>query len=233
MRLALALILLVSCAPLCAHDFWIEPSAFRPAAGATIAAALRVGEHFKGEPVPRRTPRIASFIVRDARGEREVHGVENRHPAGVLRIDGPAVIGYRGKPYPHEISAAKFAEFLREEGIGNVRPRGEGVQRERFQRFAKSIVGSATADTRLGWPFELVRDGDRFQLLHEQKPLRGAMVFALSRDGRRMSARTDANGFVAFALTPGVWLIKAVHVVASGDGGYDWDSYWASLTLER
>ena len=228
------LLVLFSCAPLAgAHDFWIEPSTFRPSVPSTVTASLRVGEDFEGDRVPRRSSRIESFVVRDAAGERPVAGLEGRDPAGVVRIerDGSAVIGYRGRPYPHEISRAKFEQFLREEGIDGIRPRGNRPQRERFQRFAKSILGSE--DAILGFPFELVIEGDAVRVLYERKPLANVHVAALSRDGRRLAARTDSSGAVRLPLDRGVWLIKSVHVLPAPKGaGHDWDSLWASVTLE-
>lgn len=235
MKLA-ALSILLACAPLAgAHDFWIEPSTFRPSAPSTITASLRVGDNFTGERVTRRSERIESFVVRDSAGERPVAGLEGRDPAGIVRIErnGTAVIGYRGKPYPHQISRAKFEQFLSEEGIQNIHPRGNGAQRERFQRFAKSIVGSGDAIA-LGFPFELVLEGNVVRVLHQQKPLANVHVAALSRDGRRLAARTDREGRVTFDLGDGVWLIKSVHLLPAPKGAdYEWESLWASLTLER
>ncbi len=51
---------------------------------------------------------------------------------------------------------------------------------------------------------------------------------------RRLSARSDRSGRALFALTAGgVWLVKAVHMVPAPAGsGADWESLWASLTLE-
>lgn len=219
-----------------AHDFWIEPSTFAPQGGKTFTVALRVGENFEGDPVPRRSARIESFVVRDASGERTVGGFENQDPAGFVRPDGagPMVIGYRGKQSQHELSPAKFAQFLEEEGVRGITP-GSGKQRERYFRFAKAVLGStSSAEKPFGWRFELVPAGDRFQLLFEQKPLRDALVTAVSRDGARRTARTDANGFVRFDLQDGVWLIKSTHVLAAPkESGFDWESLWASLTLER
>lgn len=219
-----------------AHDFWIEPSTFHPQVGKTFTAALRVGEDFEGDPVPRRSSRIESFVVRDAAGERSVNGFENQDPAGFVRIDaaGGAVIGYRGKPNPHQLPSAKFAKFLEEEGVRGLAPKGDRVQRERFHRFAKSLVGGDVAAAPLGFRFELVAlGGSRFQLLYEGKPIAGMQVSAVSREGEKLSARTDANGTVTLAIKKGVWLVKSVHVLPAPKGAdYDWDSLWASLTLE-
>ncbi|HEX8252995.1 MAG TPA: DUF4198 domain-containing protein [Thermoanaerobaculia bacterium] len=221
-----------------AHDFWIEPSTYRPTAGKSFSATLRVGEQFEGDPVPRRSARIESFVVRTASGEQPVNGFENQSPAGFVRIDeaGTAVIGYRGKPTPHELPTAKFMQFLTEEGIKGLKPKG-ARQRERFYRFAKSLVqigDRQTETTPFGWRFELIPHNGRFQLLFEGKPLKGALVSAITPNGKRLDARTDANGTVAFNLDKGVWLIKTVHVLpAPANSDFDWESLWASVTLER
>ena len=44
--------LVASSAVVSAHDFWIEPSQFEPAPGTHVTLRLRVGEHFRGDPVP-------------------------------------------------------------------------------------------------------------------------------------------------------------------------------------
>src|SRR5829696_5190757 len=81
---------------LCAHDFWIEPSTFRPAPGATVAIGLRVGQNFVGDPVPRSSQLVERFVVRQGGSEQPITGLENIDPAGWLRADGQgtAVIAY-------------------------------------------------------------------------------------------------------------------------------------------
>jgi uncharacterized GH25 family protein len=236
MRRALLILLFASTAR--AHDFWIEPSTFRPDPAKTFTAALRVGERFEGDPVPRRSARIESFVVRTASDEREINGLENQDPAGFVRIDeaGTAVIGYRGKPTPHELPTAKFKAFLSEEGITGLTPTGTR-QRERFYRFAKAVVqvgDGSSMPAAFGWRFELVPVSSGFQLLFEGKPRPDALVVAISSDGRQLTARTDANGNVSFELGKGVWLLKSTHVLPAPKGSdYDWESLWASITFER
>src|SRR2546430_14913591 len=65
-----------SALPAMAHDFWIEPSTFKPAVGETFMASLRVGQDFLGDPVPRSSQQIERFVVRDAGGEHPVTGFE-------------------------------------------------------------------------------------------------------------------------------------------------------------
>ena len=219
-----------------AHDFWIEPSTFRPGVGDTVTASLRVGEHFAGDIVPRSSRLLEAFFARDARGQRDVVGFENADPAGILRVDAPGVtiVGYRSKPYPHTISAAKFRQFLDEEGV--VLPvSGEEDVRERFIRYAKSLLVSGDGrDQQLGFRYEIVREKqETFRVTFEEKPVANALVVALHRDGTRVAARTKRDGRVALKIEKsGEWLVKSVHVVRAPAGsGADWESLWASLTF--
>jgi uncharacterized GH25 family protein len=256
------LVLLVSllATPTFAHDFWIEPSTFRPAVGQLFTASLLVGQDFAGDPVPRSVQLMDSFTVREAAGERPVVGMENRDPAGYLRIEKPgiAVIGYRSKPYPLELAADKFEEFLKLEGLDSIRAlrlqRGESKKpdRERFFRYAKSIVlaDRATAaddiplDQAFGYRLELIPESNpmaatplRVRIVFEGKPLAGALVTAIQRDNPsvRISARSDRGGHVSLNLpAPGVWLVKSVQMVPAPAGtNVDWESLWASLTFQR
>lgn len=236
----LMVVLLVTAPSLRAHDFWLEPSNFRPAAGETVMIALRVGENLEGDPVPRRTARIVRFIARDAAGERPVEGLENEDPAGMTRVDGPTVVAYEGKPTPHVITREKFEQFTREEGVTHLAKKAGDEVRERFTRYVKTILGEPTAaiEQPLGMRFELVPDRDlrSFRLLYEGKPLRGALVIAMQDGGaKRHEARSDAKGRVTLPTgDAGVWLVKAVHLVAApADSESTWESLWASVTFER
>jgi uncharacterized GH25 family protein len=237
MRRLLLIVLFASQAM--AHDFWIEPSSYRPALGETVSVSLRVGENFTGDPIPRMEHRIESFLVRDRNGVRTVEGVEGSDPAGEITAGSePAVIGYRSHFSSVELERTKFESYLREEGLANrIQVRKDGMQKERYARFVKSILGTlddAAVRTPLGWRFELVPvSGTQFRALYEGKPLAGTLVFALSRDGRGQSARSNGDGLVTFDLTKGEWLIKTVHMVeAPSDSGFDWESLWASITLQ-
>jgi uncharacterized GH25 family protein len=73
------------------------------------------------------------------------------------------------------------------------------------------------------------------RLLYGGAPLVGAKVAAVPKDqpSRQVAQRTDAQGRVRLRLErPGVWLVKAVHMIAAPAGsGADWESFWASLTF--
>jgi uncharacterized GH25 family protein len=256
MRHLCAAVLTLLAATAYGHDFWIEPSTFRPAIGQTMTAALRVGQDFVGDAIPRSAQLLDSFVVRDAAGERTVNGFENQDPAGYLRVEKPglAMIGYRSKPYPLELAADKFETFLRSEGLESISElraqRGESqkADREQFYRYAKAVIatGSVTGefDRPFGYRYEIVPETNplsasplRLRLLFEGKPLAGALVTAIHRDdpAARLSARSDSHGRVDLSLPKsGVWLVKSVYIVPAPAGSnVDWESLWASLTFER
>ena len=241
-----------------AHDFWIEPSTFRPAVGQLVSTTLRVGQEFVGDPIPRSAELIDTFTVREGAKEKDVVGFENRDPAGYVRVEQPglSIIGYRSKPYPLELDAAKFEEFLKNEGLERIsviraqRHETAKPDRERFYRFAKSVLNAngngsgARFDQPFGYRFEIIPETNpcaatplRVRLLFEGKPLAGALVTALHRDDAtaRLRVRSDKDGRVTLNLPKnGVWLIKSVQLVPAPAGtNADWESLWASLTFER
>ena len=262
-RLFLVLFLLLTAVTARAHDFWIEPSSFRPAVGSLVSASLRVGQDFVGDPVPRSAQRIEKFIVRDGANERPLVGQENRDPAGLLRLDTPgvAIIGYRSRPEALELPAQKFEEYLRSEGLESIialrAKRGESAKpdKEIFSRCAKAILftggggGGARHDKEvaqpLGFRFEIVPESNpytaggaiAFRLLFDGKPLRDALVTAIRQDdpGKPMRARSDRAGRVTLDLRArGVWLVKSVQIIpAPPSSGAEWESLWASVTFER
>jgi uncharacterized GH25 family protein len=72
-------------------------------------------------------------------------------------------------------------------------------------------------------------------LTYEGQPLAGALVVAINRlnPAARQQQRSDADGRVRFSFDEGgVWLVKAVHLVAvPGGEPADWHSWWASLSF--
>jgi uncharacterized GH25 family protein len=250
----------VLAAPLFAHDFWIEPTTFRPEVGSRVGLALRVGQGFRGDPVPRMNERIVKFVTVSASGaESNVSGVPGRDPAGAAAIPAPGFVlaGYRSNPSSLELPADKFEAYLKEEGLEAIietrARRGESQKpsKEIYSRCAKALLdaggaGAGGFDRALKFRLELVpekspkRIGNGgslpVQLLFEEKPLAGALVVALNRDDpeKRVAARTDEAGRVLLPLSrSGVWLVKAVHMVpAPAESGADWESLWASLTFE-
>lgn len=241
-----------------AHDFWIEPTAYRPSAGEAVGLRLRVGEGFRGDPVPRDSDRIESFVLLDATGSRAVPGMEGADPAGLaaLHTGGTHVVAYRSRRSALALPGDRFDAYLAEEGLDRaLEARAKATDRaapvrEVYSRCAKALLAPAGESTEgydriAGLRLELVPEADPFRLpqggelpvrlLFDGLPLEGVLVAAIpSADpSRRMAARTDAEGRVVFRIeAPGPWLVKAVHMVPAPDGlEADWESLWASLTF--
>lgn len=246
-------------AHLLAHDFWIEPSSFRPAVGSELAVFLRVGQDFRGDPVPRNPRLIEKFVlVAPAGGEEPIGGLPGSDPAGLLIVRQPGLqwIVYRSKRTPITQEPDKFEKYLAEEGMESIlaarERRGERGRegREVFSRSVKSFIaageGGGSFDRPLGLTLELVPERDPrsrrpggvlpFKILYEGRPLADCLVAALQRGQPQntVRARTDREGHVILKVAaPGVWLVKAVHMVAAPpETGVDWESIWTSLTFE-
>jgi len=255
---ALALLAILSPCFSLAHDFWIEPSTFRPAVGSQVEIHFRVGEGFRGDPVARSQERIVRFVHLSASGASPVPGVDGGEPAGAVRVTEPGlqIVGYRSNNARVDLAAEKFEEYLKEEGLEHAisyrAAKGETAKpsRENYSRSIKSLLcaGSCASgkDRALGFTLELVSEknpysakpGDELplRLLFEGKPLEGVLVVALpkERPEKKLSARSDVAGRVVFRLPQeGPWLVKAVHMTRAPEGGeVDWESVWASLTFE-
>ena len=65
--LAVALLLLNN--PAWSHDFWIEPSNYRPNIGDRIGVDLKVGENFQGDSVARMSHHVKRFVCLSGKDE--------------------------------------------------------------------------------------------------------------------------------------------------------------------
>ncbi|MFN0135956.1 MAG: DUF4198 domain-containing protein [Phycisphaerae bacterium] len=242
-----------------AHEFWIEPSTYRPTTERVTRISLRVGEKMKGEAVPRNTRRIVRFdsILGDVK--KPVPGEDGVEPAGFMRFDKPGLhtVLYVSSSLDIEIEPAKFESYLKEEGLEAISAerakRGESdkLGREAYARSCKSLLlvggeGRDAKDRAHGLPLELVAEqnpyamkpGDKLTvtLLLDGKPPEGALVVGMHRDAldKQPSARTDSAGKATLQLDhAGEWLVKAVYMKRAKDGGnVEWESTWAALTFE-
>lgn len=245
--------------PAAAHDFWLEPAAFRPARDARIGVELKVGERLVGDAVPRKAERIARFTCTTSAGESAVLGIEDQAPAGLLRCATPGLawLAYVSRATRIDLDAAKFEAYLVEEGLDGVlatrKARGESASpgREAYRRSAKAllVVGDGAHDgfdRVLGLPLELVPKQDPSQLLpggvlefvvlYEGAPLANALVGCRSKADveHETRVRSDAQGRVRLTLaTAGEHLVRVVHMTAAPkDSGADWLSTWGSLTFD-
>jgi len=242
--------------PAAAHDFWIEPQAFRPKPGTAVSLRLFVGQDFKGDTVPYFPQKFERYIVAGPTGTHSIPGVLGDEPAGTIIPAAPGlyVVGLHTRPESVSFDTGEeFEKYLEKEGLERnlvlhrqrFKP-GEKIE-ESYYRCAKSLIRTGAAgdgaDRILGFPLELVAETNpyrtrtlRLRLLYRDRPLSGALVVAFNKAEplAKLKARTDDNGRVEFTLPrSGIWLVTAVHMIpASFLSGIDWKSTWASLTLE-
>lgn len=242
------------------HDFWIEPSTFRPKPGSFVQIRLRVGEHYLGDPVPRKPDSLLNrFEAVTTEETLPIVGREGRDPAGVFRVEeeGMIVVAYYNKPSFVEVPPEKLVRYLGDEGLERIATpwmrshAGKKPWREIYSRCAKAILWTGKGpngiyNKNLGLPLELIpeknpvslaaRQSFPVQLLYQGQPLAGALVIAIPRAKplQRIALRSDRKGRVRFKLpAEGEWLIKAVHLFPAPAGAEgEWQSLWASLTFE-
>jgi uncharacterized GH25 family protein len=258
MKTLLALILLAIPSVAAAHDFWLEPSTYRPAPNTAVSIRLRVGQDYEGDPVPR-PEALLVFDAFTAEGKNPVEGDTGEEPAGVVTVKnrGLLLVAYHNSPGYVELTEDKLRQYLRDEGLERLAddrkrsPYANQPWRELFSRCAKTLLwtgsGPATVfNKRVGMPLELIPEKNPYalhgggtlpvQLLYRGKPLAGALFVITPKadPSRKLAVRSDANGRVRVKLdAPGEWMIKAVHIVPAAPGGRaQWESFWASLTFE-
>ncbi len=242
-----------------AHEFWVEPTAFVVERGGRVGVRLCIGDGYEGWSLARDRQRIGSFVAAGPSGEQPIVGLDGSDPAGVARFTAPGgyVIAFRSNRAFTDLPAAEFDEYLKDKGLEKIaeerKKRGTGRRkvREAYSRHAKALIrvghsGGSVIDRSMNLRLELVAEHDLlrapldepryFRLLHDGKPLAGALVLA-ARPGTAhddLRARTDADGRAGFTLpAPGMWRIAAVHMFAAPENvSADWESLWASLTFE-
>jgi hypothetical protein len=146
--------LLLAASGLRAHDFWIEPSSFVPAPGQRISVRLRVGQGFRGDPVPRDPKLLERFVAAGSGGETAVPGVPMGEPAGYAAFGAPGtyLIAYDSSREPLVQEGAKFERYLTEEGLERVHDlrarQGQTAApgKEVFSRCAKALLAVGAGD---------------------------------------------------------------------------------------
>jgi hypothetical protein len=217
-------------AALPAHDYWIEPSTFRPKPGEAVLLSHRVGERLAGEAVPRNPLAIVRFDLVSGDGETSpVPGRDGVDPAGFVKVGvaGPALVVFQSTRSFVELLPGKFDEYLALEGLEKIQlqreklGRGKELGREAFSRSAAAwlcVGGSgasrspAPAARPAGLDLEIEPDHDLcaaragqevgFRVLFRGKPVAGLLAVALSRTGEQLpiAVRTDRQGRFRFKL---------------------------------
>ena len=244
-----------------AHEFWIDPVDFMVAGDQAVVANLRVGEAYRGAPMPYLPQGFARFEVM-AQGM--VHPVEGRLgdiPALAMGglAEGLAIILHETAGQSLTWSEwARFVAFADHKDLGDVAmmQAARGLDQEEvaevYIRYAKSLVAmgdGAGADARFGLRTEFVAlanpyvddlsSGFGVQLWLGDAPRANVQVemFAKAPDGAVEVTLhcTDGQGIVRLPVAPGHrYMIDAVvlePMTPQAAGDAEWRTLWANMTF--
>ncbi len=172
---------------------------------------------------------------------------------------GTAMVVANTKPNGIELEASKFLSYLKHEGLTSVMEwrakNGASALpgRERYSKYVKSLVvaGGQSSDFYrhvVGFPVEIVPQADPetvsvggqlpVQVLFRGKPASDLQIeMAWLPPGgkavRKVAGRTDREGRFSVPIgAAGTWKLHTVVMERSQDAGFDWESFWTSLTFE-
>lgn len=260
MRAALALALSLTTTSALAHDFWLQPAAFR-FADAT-ALTFQVGHGAARQRSPIRKDRIVRFEAVGPGGHRtdltaDLHPGQSDEDAHLALPAGQYVVVLQTDDHAEShLPADRFNLHVETEGLTPAldarRGRETADGSERYGRAAKAIIqvgpgdGSSPASILVGLPLEITPEVDPYapgrlatlpvRVDWQGRPLAGALVKLtdLAHDAAPVEAhRTDAAGRAAFDIpTTGAWLLTVVwtHPLPA-DAEVDFETVFASLCL--
>jgi len=168
---------------------------------------------------------------------------------------GTYVVGASTRPRELELTAEQFNSYLQEDGLPDVleaRRRDKELDRgarERYSKHVKAVfqVGEARSDgfgVVLGYAAEIVPLENpytlgagvtlRLRCLVDGRPVANQTVlWGGPGGGAERSTRTDSLGVAQVTLdAAGRWYVKFIHMVRATEPGLDYESKWATLTLE-
>lgn len=257
---ALVLALSLIASPALAHDFWLQPQAFR-LSGAT-PLTFQVGHGAARQRSPIRQDRIVRFEAVGPGGRRldlgaDLHPGRPDEDARLALPAGQYVVVLQTDDHAEShLPAERFNLHVETEGLTPAlearRGRETADGSERYSRAAKAIVqvgaggAPSPALAPVGLPLEITPEVDPYvsgrpaslpvRVDWQGRPLAGALVKLtdLAHDAEpAASHRTDAAGRAAFDIPPtGAWLLTVVWTrPLPADAEVDFETVFASLTL--
>jgi hypothetical protein len=177
-----------------AHEFWIAPSRYDAAPGATIELGAAAGTGFRGERKPWSPDHSLRLVLRTGKSIDLVRAAtpgELTWTRFAPSDGGGALVAFESDFLPIQLPSAPFNDYLRAEGLDDplaARKGNDSPGRERYRRCAKAwLAGSdaARATAVVGLPLELVPETApgstaalRVRALWNGRPLAGALVKA-------------------------------------------------------
>jgi uncharacterized GH25 family protein len=243
-----------------AHEFWLEPKAFRYKVGEELRVDFMVGENFTGEFWDLTRHKVEKldmyFGIEKKSLIKDVKPTKGKNLAYKFDREGTHLLSLESSDAFIELDAEKFNAYLKEDGLENVHDARTNAKeldkpgKEFYKRFAKLIVQSGTKtdatfkkrlNTRLeiialANPYEL-KSGDYLEcrVMWEGKPAAHSLVKVWSHTGNRIFLQNiyaEDDGTIKFPLSSkGPWMVSSVKMIPSEKEGADYQSFWASLVF--
>ncbi|MEX0347592.1 MAG: DUF4198 domain-containing protein [Rhizobiaceae bacterium] len=225
----LLLVFLLAVSPAAAHEFWLAPLAYQPAADSRIEAHIVNGEKFEGIKLAYIPRKFKSFVIVHAGRAVPAKSRLGSRPALNQQAlgDGLHIIAYQSEADTVNYSKfEKFQKFADHKDFPDIRARHlrrdlpEKNFREVYTRYSKALIGVGSGngdDVRTGLETELVAldnpytadltDGLRVQLFYSGEVRVNAQVELFEkREGEDVSVtyyRTDVHGIATLPVQPG------------------------------
>lgn len=173
--------------------------------------------------------------------------------------EGTHLAAISTKPRIINLSAQDFNAYLAHDGVTDMleerKQKGQlGLDaREKYAKHVKAIFQVGAGQTEhfkkvMGYPVEFIplqnpyalKVGDDLEvkLLENGKPLQKQLVYynfrTLSGDKKaEKPIRTDQNGRLKIKMhQAGIWYLRTIHMVKTGEEEHNYQSNWATLTFE-
>lgn len=255
------LILLIISTLTFAHEFWLQPQKFMLKLSEKTNIDVFVGENYTGEKVD-----ASKFIV-----SKLTHYGKNIEEDFIKKLltkdsvkveasftsEGNHLVAFNNTNKLIELKAAKFNDYLKEEGLENIIKlrKQQGIEnedgRELYQRCVKTLfqVGQKQDDTfkqNTGMRLEvialenpyLVKDKKviSFKILFDNEAIINALVLAWHSENGKTTVekmRTNKEGEVMMPITKtGRWMISTVRMIPITDNQKaNYQSFWGSYTF--
>jgi uncharacterized GH25 family protein len=242
MKKTFALVLLLLCSSITAHEFWLEPQKFFVKKGEPLMVKFKVGENFEGQNWRGNASSVKSLKLYYANIQDDLESLitdENEGDSLSLQFfdEGTALVAYQSTNKHIELEPDKFLEYLQEDGITNAivyrEKTGEkdSTGRENYMRCAKTLfqIGTTKDEVHkkfcsmplefvpLQHPYLLRKDQAlSFRLLSHAKPLPGALVKVWHRlNGKttKVECTTNEDGVVEVPISlAGKFMISSVQM---------------------
>ena len=248
-------------APLAAHEFWLEPNAYRVAPGTPLEARAINGENFFGieYSYSERSYARSGIIAGDT--QVPITGKSGQKPA---IAQAPAAEGLNILYHASPINTLTYANFTKFENFLKGKRLDGGIAehkrldlpeegiKEVYFRYVKALVAvgnGAGSDRAVGMPYEWIALTNpytdsgpmRFRLvLNGQSAREGIPAYVFHKRGTEVETTklvTGKGGVVSVPRAPGDYLLNAVHLTRPNTKIEEatkahWVTLWAALTYQ-